>query len=188
MGRTLQELTQGQVPRTVDDLDALYKKIEKLGRWGWNPIEKIKKKVSSEVFTVYLGMDMITKYQAGGWFYVLTPDGSIVPYISDALTQLELHEIEEIFCQRYSILPELADYTETECIHEPMNVLMFGEDYVPTDKRLRHYSKEERLRITKEFAEVIKQLDAQSDKVWGKEAPGEGFAVILRYIEKHLNY
>ena len=187
MRRTLHDLTQGQVPRTVDDLDVLYKKIKKLGRWGWIPVEKIKKKVSPEVFIVYLGMDMITKYQAGGWFYVPTPDGSIIPYVSDALIQLGLHEMEETFRQRYSILPELADYTETECIHEPMNVLMF-EDYPPVDKRLRHYSKEERLRMYKEFSEVIKQLDVQSEQVWGKEAPGEGFALILRYIEKHLNY
>ena len=185
MRRTLQNLTQGQVPRTAGDLNVLYKKIKKLGRWGWIPVEKIKKKVSPEVFTVYLGMDMITKYQAGGWFYVLTPDGSIVPYISDALTQLELHEIEETFCQRYSILPELADFTETECIHAPMNVLLFEDILSPNDKRLRHYNKEERIRIFKEFSEVIKQLDAQSEQVWGKEAPEEGFAGLLRYIEKH---
>ena len=185
MRRTLQDFTQGQVPRTAGDLDVLYKKIKKLGRWGWVPVEKIEKKVSPEVFTVYLGLYMITEYQIGGWFDILAMDSSRTLYLSDALIQLGLHEVEETFQQKYSILPELADYNETECIHEPMNVLMFGEDYSPSDKRLRHYSKEERLRITKEFAEVIKQLDAQSEQVWGKEAPGEGFAGLLQYIEKH---
>ena len=188
MPKTLKALTKGQIPRTVDSLDDLRANIYK-----WKTLRKIGKKGSPAVFTVCVVGELIEAWQDaehdetmdeeafGGWLYILECYPELFPHISKALTEVGLYELEREFQGIPALLPEIKNL-EDICFDEVLDFLKDPE-LDPYDDRLQPYNSEQRVQISKSFAQILNRLDALSQPIWSEEGPREGWDSLLRYIE-----
>jgi len=173
-------MTKGQMPRTVEDLNDLREKVAK-----WGTLEKIKGRTSPALFLVYVSGEMIEAWQDGGWVNVLEHYSELFPYIPAALEELGLFEIKTTLGELPRLLPEFGEFEE-EDIYDAMTFLINHRLEV-FDDRLKRYSRERRMEISKEFHGLMGRLDDLSERVWGYQSPGEGWEGLLRYIERKYN-
>ena len=186
MGKTLKALTKGQMPRTLDDLDNLRAKL-----YSWKKIEKIKKKASPAVFHVFVGGELIEAWQdgealedweEGGWSYIFEYYSDLIPYISDSLNALGLHDAKEAFNGIFALIPGIASFDAAD-LGDAVDFLKDPE-YEGYNVSLQNYSAEERARISKAFQEMLSRLDRLVEREWEEDSPGEGWTGLLRYIER----
>jgi len=187
VAKTLYDLTKGQMPRTVDDLDELRARIQK-----WNKPSKIKKKGSAAVFTVYVSGELIEGWQlgeepdeewdGGGWLYILEHYPEIFPHISDTLHELGLHEVRAEFEGIATLFPLLAEFNELDLV----DGIDFLKDSVTEiyDARLRRYSQEARVQFSAAFSKIVERLDHLSKQIWAETKAQEGWEGLFRYIEQ----
>ena len=65
MAITIKEMFKNKVPKDAMDLVTVSDEIWKLGT-----LEEIKEKLSPELFTVHIGMNVIGNHQGDGWWSI----------------------------------------------------------------------------------------------------------------------
>ena len=179
MSKTIKSFAKGQMPRTIDDLVTLRERICK-----GHTLEKIQKKGSPAVFTVHVGGEMIEYWQDGGWANVIEHYFELFPHIPDALNELGLRETGDAFQSILSIFPEFPEFDEDD-IYDVMTFLTNHRLEV-FDDRLKRYSREKRIEMSKAFRETLERLDDLSERDWGYRSPREGWEGLLRYVERNF--
>lgn len=161
----------GQLPQNADDLVEISDK-----NWELGTLEEIKEALSPELFTVHVGMNIIGNFQGDGWHSIFTDQSELLPYVSDALTNLGLMEINTAFQEVLSQFPELIRDDESE-----VPGFLEGAGWEMTDDELSRFSEEDRSKISA-YNNLLEKLDDTSDAYFGLEAPAEGWKSILDYI------
>ena len=105
MAITIKEMFKNKIPKDDMDLVTVSDEIWKLGT-----IEEIKEKLSPELFTVHVGMNVIGNHQSDGWWSILDYQQHLIPYIPQVLDKLGLHEIKIAFQKVTSLVPDSDEH------------------------------------------------------------------------------
>ena len=161
------------LPKDDGDLVAVSDELWKLGN-----LDEIQEKVNPELFIVHVGMNVIGNFQSDGWHSIFMYQRKLLPFISKALNELGLHEVETSFQKVLSLFPELL------CNADEAKSLNFlnGAYWEYSEKELKQFSKEERAKIA-DYNKVIKELDDVSD-TFLLQTPNDGWESVMNYISK----
>lgn len=153
---------------------------------------EIKRQVSDDVFTFHIVANVIGNYKCDGWQYIIEEHPDLLPFISNAMSEMGIREIGEYTKDLSHIFPIPIDVLSLsgEDYCEVVNFLhgtRIGKFFSLTIDELKQYSPEERIVLVGKYEQAIEQLDNVS-KQWNYEtSDNNGWGVVSRYLEKHLH-
>lgn len=181
----------GKYRHLEDPVDIFVNAVGEITELG--NIREIKKQVSEEVFTFYVGVNMIGIWQNDGWGNLFAESSKFLPYISNTLKDLHLMELKELFDRLFSELNHYFENIEVPFLKEideeisadydVVNFLLNPRFKIESEK-LNLIDIAERKRISQVYGKGITALDDISEKLWGYNAEEEGWKNIIDYIEQ----
>lgn len=149
--------------------------------WQGGTIEEIKAKVSNEMFTFHVALNMIGNWKGDGWHYLLCEGREFLPYIPDVLDKLGLEEMKQMFDKTLSVFPDFAQGCDDKTYIDVVNFLS-NPRFKVSDERLNAIPKAERVALCNAFSECVEQLDNLSMPLWAFNAEAGGWKNVLDYL------
>lgn len=184
---TIADILQGKDINSEDAIVTLSDRI-----WEIGSLAEIKRQVSDDVFTFHIVANVIGNYKCDGWQYIIEEHPDLLPFISNAMSEMGIREIGEYTKDLSHIFPIPIDVLSLsgEDYCEVVNFLhgtRIGKFFSLTIDELKQYSPEERIVLVGKYEQAIEQLDKAS-KQWNYEtSDNNGWGVVSRYLEKHLH-
>lgn len=115
---TLQELLNGVKCLDENTLAELSDKL-----WELGTLDDIKEKVTPELFTLHICMNMVGNWQCDGWWYIICEQVKLVPFIPEALNALGLFTLKTAFEKVISCFPQDTIFTDDNNYIDTVNFL-----------------------------------------------------------------
>ena len=124
---TLQELLNGVKCLDENTLAELSDKL-----WELGTLDDIKEKVTPELFTLHICMNMVGNWQCDGWWYIICEQVKLVPFIPEALNALGLFTLKTAFEKVISCFPQDTIFTDDNNYIDTVNFLQNNRFKVST--------------------------------------------------------
>lgn len=183
----ISDVLQGIDVNTEKAIVALSDKIWKIG-----DLSEIKNQVSDTVFAFHIVANVIGLYKGDGWQAIIEENTKLLPYISHAMYEIGLEKIGDVTKNIEQIFPLNIDVLSLDegQLCEVVNFVRGtreGKYFTITMEELKGYTPEERKQITAKYSEVCAKLEDATENMWEYNSPdNEGWGVLSRYLEKHL--
>jgi len=153
--------------------------------WELGSLSEIKEKLSPELFTLHIGINITGNFQCDGWHNIFMYQGRLLPHTEAVLDELGLQEIKNSFSKIITRFPKFAS-DEFTCDNCDELKFLYGAYWELPEEELRKYSEEERTKIA-DYNRLIEELDNISDKYFGYDTPYDGWESVIVYIKKLHN-
>lgn len=179
---TVKELTNGQLPQKEYDYAAISDRL-----WELGSIEDIEKKVSDEVFTLFIGINTLGIWKSDGWEGILCDNPWLLPHIPSAMEAIELPEISKALSEVLAAFPDGTDFSDDEQYFDTINFIS-NPRFKVNSEVFPNYSADDRTQLSKRYNSALASLDEITTPLWGYNASdNEGWGKILGYIKKHMD-
>lgn len=174
----------------VNTEDAIVTLSDKV--WEIGELSEIKNQVSEAVFAFHIVANVIGIYKGDGWQAIIEENTELLPYISHAMYEIGLDKIGDATKNIEQIFPLNIDVfsLDEDQLCEVVNFVRGsreGKYFTITMEELKGYTSEERKQITAKYSEACEKLEDATESMWGYNSPdNEGWGVVSRYLEKHL--
>lgn len=112
--------------------------------WELGSLEEIKEKTTPELFHLHVGMNLVGNWKAGGWWYVLCEQADLVPYLPEALDELNLAELKTAFENVIALFPDFTVFHSNDSTYCDIVNFLQNAHFKVRDERLKSISKEKR--------------------------------------------
>lgn len=180
MSIKIKDLVKRNIPKDSSDLAELSDQI-----WELGTLSEIKEKVSPDLFTIHIAINMIGNWQSDGWYGIIRNNFNLIPYIPQTLDKLGLLEIKEAFQNVISLFPKFTVFDDSKLYCDIISFLSNVRLKV-NDERLNQYSITERSQISEAYHRKMEILDNLSESLWTDHTNKEGWAAALEYIQLHI--
>ena len=183
----ISDVMQGMDVNTEDAIVTLSDKV-----WEIGELSEIKNQVSDAVFAFHIVANVIGIYKGDGWQAIIEENTELLPYISHAMYEIGLDKIGDATKNIEQIFPLNIDVfsLDEDQLCEVVNFVRGsreGKYFTITMEELKGYTPEERKQITAKYSEACEKLEDATESMWGYNSPdNEGWGVVSRYLEKHL--
>lgn len=183
----ISDVLQGMDVNTEDAIVTLSDKV-----WEIGELSEIKNQVSDAVFAFHIVANVIGIYKGNGWQAIIEENTELLPYISHAMYEIGLDKIGDATKNIEQIFPLNIDVfsLDEDQLCEVVNFVRGsreGKYFTITMEELKGYTSEERKQITAKYSEACEKLEDATESMWGYNSPdNEGWGVVSRYLEKHL--
>lgn len=183
----ISDVMQGMDVNTEDAIVTLSDKV-----WEIGELSEIKNQVSDAVFAFHIVANVIGIYKGDGWQAIIEENTGLLPYISHAMYEIGLDKIGDATKNIEQIFPLNIDVfsLDEDQLCEVVNFVRGsreGKYFTITMEELKGYTSEERKQITAKYSEACEKLEDATESMWGYNSPdNEGWGVVSRYLEKHL--
>lgn len=183
----ISDVLQGMDVNTEDAIVTLSDKV-----WEIGELSEIKNQVSDAVFAFHIVANVIGIYKGDGWQAIIEENTELLPYISHAMYEIGLDKIGDATKNIEQIFPLNIDAfsLDEDQLCEVVNFVRGsreGKYFTITMEELKGYTPEERKQITAKYSEACEKLEDATESMWGYNSPdNEGWGVVSRYLEKHL--
>ncbi len=183
----ISDVLQGMDVNTEDAIVTLSDKV-----WEIGELSEIKNQVSDAVFAFHIVANVIGIYKGDGWQAIIEENTELLPYISHAMYEIGLDKIGDATKNIEQIFPLNIDVfsLDEDQLCEVVNFVRGsreGKYFTITMEELKGYTPEERKQITAKYSEACEKLEDATESMWGYNSPdNEGWGVVSRYLEKHL--
>lgn len=176
---TLEECLNGA---DCSDESALVKLSDKL--WEFGTPDDIKEKVSPELFTLHICMNMVGNWQCDGWWYIFCEQVKLVPFIPTALEALGLSDLKTAFEKVLSCFPKDTAFNGDDDYIDTVNFLQ-NDYFKVANEKLNAIPREERKAMVKKANQCIEELEQLTEPLWGYSCENNGWKTVLDYISAH---
>lgn len=183
----ISDVLQGMDVNTEDAIVTLSDKV-----WEIGELSEIKNQVSDAVFAFHIVANVIGIYKGDGWQAIIEENTELLPYIFHAMYEIGLDKIGDATKNIEQIFPLNIDVfsLDEDQLCEVVNFVRGsreGKYFTITMEELKGYTSEERKQITAKYSEACEKLEDATESMWGYNSPdNEGWGVVSRYLEKHL--
>ena len=183
----ISDVLQGMDVNTEDAIVTLSDKV-----WEIGELSEIKNQASDAVFAFHIVANVIGIYKGDGWQAIIEENTELLPYISHAMYEIGLDKIGDATKNIEQIFPLNIDVfsLDEDQLCEVVNFVRGsreGKYFTITMEELKGYTSEERKQITAKYSEACEKLEDATESMWGYNSPdNEGWGVVSRYLEKHL--
>ena len=174
-----EQFLQGMDVNTEDAIVTLSDKI-----WEIGSIDEIRQQVSDVTFTFHVVTNVIGNCQGDGWMSIVEYHADLLPYISSAMYEIGLDKVGEATKNIANIFPlDISVLSDSEFC----KVVNFMKGHKTDLEELKKYSESEQEKMSEQYFDTIDKLDEIAEKLWYYGCPdNEGWGVVSRYLEKHL--
>ena len=183
----ISDVMQGMDVNTEDAIVTLSDKV-----WEIGELSEIKNQVSDAVFAFHIVANVIGIYKGDGWQAIIEENTELLPYISHAMYEIGLDKIGDATKNIEQIFPLNIDVfsLDEDQLCDVVNFVRGsreGKYFTITMEELKGYTSEDRKQITAKYSEACEKLEDATESMWGYNSPdNEGWGVVSRYLEKHL--
>lgn len=170
--------------KTLIDEDKLAEISDEL--WGIGNLSEIKEQVSSELFILHIGMNMIGNWQGEGWWGVISEQPELVPFIPTVLDSFGLHDLKTAFENSIMIFPEYTVFSNGGRAYCDIINFLKNVRFKVSDERLNNIAPEKRAEMVNSIHERIDILEELTEPLWGCCAERGGWGQIFDYINNHI--
>jgi len=132
-------------------------------------LEDIKEKVSPELFTVHVSMNIIGNWQCEGWESIINYHPDLFPYVPQALDAIGEPDIKEAFRNVIALFPDFVSFcnggADVDVFYNNLMNFLTDENFQADDEQLRQYDKEEHVQLSQEFNKRMETLEDLSDRL-----------------------
>lgn len=164
------------------DEDTLVELSDKL--WELGTVEKIKEKVSPELFTLHIGMNMIGNWKCEGWWGIISEQAELVPFIPDTLEAFGLPALKTAFENIISCFPKDTIFSNDDNYCDTINFLQNARFKV-SNERLNVISLEKRKEMVENIHRYLEELEQLTGPLWGYSSENDGWKAVLDFISIH---
>ena len=152
--------------------------------WEMGTLEEIRGKVSPELFTLHIGMNMIGNWKGGGWWGVISEQAELVPFIPDTLEAFGLPVLKAAFENVISCFPEDTVFSNDGSYCDTINFLQ-NVRFKVSEERLKVISPEKRKEMVKSVHRYLEELEQLTEPLWGYAGENGGWKTVLDFISAH---
>ena len=149
-----------------------------------NRLDDIKEKVTPELFTLHICMNMVGNWQCDGWWYIICEQVKLVPFIPEALNALGLFTLKTAFEKVISCFPQDTIFTDDNNYIDTVNFLQ-NNRFKVSNKKLNSITLEKRKEMVKKTRHCIEELEQLTEPLWGYASENNGWKIVLDYISAH---
>lgn len=154
--------------------------------WELGNLDDIKERVSSELFDLHIGINMIGIWKSEGWDSLIGEQADFVPYIPASLQELGLWDIRNVFENAISLFPEDTVFkSDNEEYYDVYNFLT-SFSYKAQSEKLKAIAPEKRRDLVKLLRQKVKLLDELTEQYWSEDSEMSGWKQIFDYIHKNI--
>ena len=146
--------------------------------------DDIKEKVTPELFTLHICMNMVGNWQCDGWWYIICEQVQLVPFIPEALNALGLSALKTAFEKVISCFPQDTTFTDDNNYIDTVNFLQ-NDRFKVSNPKLNAISIEKRKGMVKKTRHCIEELEQLTEPLWGHAGENNGWKTVLDYISAH---
>ena len=162
--------------------DVLVELSDKL--WELGTLEEIKEKVSPELFTLHIGMNMIGNWKGEGWWGVISEQVELIPFIPDTLEALGLSDLKTAFENVISCFPEDTIFSNDDNYCDTINFLQ-NRRFKVSNEKLNTISPEKRNELVENIHYYLEELEQLTEPLWGYSGENDGWKPVLDFISVH---
>lgn len=174
------------VIKGLNDLDeaTLTQLSDKL--WELGSLAEIKEKVTSELFILHIGINMIGIWKSEGWDYLIGEQADFVPYIPVVLNEFELCDVRDAFENVVTLFPEETVFeSDNEEYYDVYNFFT-SFSYKAQNEKLKAVSPEKRREMVKAMRQKVSLLNELTEQYWSDDSEMAGWKQIFDYIHKKV--
>ncbi|MCI8408236.1 MAG: hypothetical protein HFJ09_03055 [Lachnospiraceae bacterium] len=154
--------------------------------WEIGNLEEIKEKISSDLFYLHVGINMIGMWKGEGWWEIIAEQADFVPYIPITLDKLNLTELKTAFENIIKLFPEYTVFkSDDKAYYNIVNFLQSANLKVH-DEKLQSISLEERRGIVKEIRKNVNILEDLTEPFWRDSSECGGWKQIVDFISSNV--
>lgn len=175
----ISDVLQGMDINTEDAIVTLSDRIWEIGN-----IDEIRQQVSDAAFTFHIVANVIGNYKCDGWMSIVEDHADLLPYIFCAMHEIGLNKVSEATQNISNIFPLDISVLSSR---EFCKVVNFMKGRQTDLEVLKKYSESEQEKMSEQYFDTIRKLDDIAAELWDYGCPdNEGWGVVSRYLEKHL--
>ena len=153
--------------------------------WAMGDLSEIQNKVSPELFNLHVCVNMIGNWQGDGWWFLISEQAELVPFIPHTLEVLELHELKAIFEHTISLFPSFTVFSNKDETFYDIIKFLQNVRFKVADERLKAISVEDRKNLVNAMHQSIDALEELTVPLWGYNTKNNGWFHAIKYIEQN---
>lgn len=154
--------------------------------WNIGELSQIKEKVSSELLTLHIGINMIGNWKGEGWWGVISEQAELVPFIPTVLQSFGLHELKTAFENVINIFPGYTVFSNDDSAYCDVINFLQNIRFKVSDERLNSIALERRKEMVETVHQRLDILEELTEPLWGYNAEGDGWQQVLDYIKNNI--
>lgn len=152
--------------------------------WELGTLEEIKSKVSPDLFTLHVGINMVGNWQGEGWWGIIRDHPGLMAYIPDVLEAFDLPALKEAFETVLSCFPDGTVFSDDANYCDTINFLVNVRLKV-SDERLKAIPAEERKAMVERLSACVDELEGLTEPLWDAFAEEDGWKNVMDFISAH---
>lgn len=154
--------------------------------WKMGSLSEIQKKVSPELFNLHICINMIGNWQSDGWWFLISDQAELVPFIPHTLDVLALYELKAAVEHTISLFPSFTVFSNKDKTYYDIIKFLQNARFKVADERLNAISVEDRKTLVHSIHQSIDELEELTSPLWGYSAKNEGWFHAIECVEQNI--
>lgn len=154
--------------------------------WKLGNLDDIKEKVTPELFTLHIGINMIGIWKSEGWGCIIGEQADFVPFIPVVLQEFDLSDVRERFENVISLFPEKTVFKSDNEEYYDIYNLLTSFSYKAESEKLKAIAPEKRRELVKSMRQKVSLLDELTKQYWSDSSEKAGWKQVFDYIKNML--
>lgn len=153
--------------------------------WAMGDLSEIQRKVSPELFHLHVCVNMIGTWQGDGWWFLISEQAELVPFIPHTLEALELHELKAAFEHIISLFPSFTVFSNKDETYYDIIRFLQNVRFKVVDERLNAIPAGDRKNLVDELHRSVDAMEKLTEPLWGYSAKNNGWFHAIQYLEQN---
>ncbi len=154
--------------------------------WELGNLDDIKEKVTTELFHLHIGINMIGIWKSEGWDSIIAEQADFVPYIPVVLQELELCDVRRGFENVISLFPEDTVFKSDNEEYYDIYNFFTSFSHKAQNEKLKAIAPEKRRELVKSMRQKVSLLDELTEQYWSDDSKMAGWKQVFDYIHKKV--
>ena len=154
--------------------------------WELGNLDDIKEKVSTELFNLHIGINMIGIWKSEGWDSIIGEHADFVPYIPVVLQEFELCDVRYAFENVISLFPKETVFKSDNVEYYDIYNFFTSFNHKVQNEKLKAITPEKRREIIKLKRQKIRILDELTVQYWSDDSEKAGWKQVFDYIHQKV--
>lgn len=152
--------------------------------WAMGDLSEIQRKVSPELFHLHVCVN-IGNWQGDGWWFLISEQAELVPFILHTLEVLELHELKAVFEHIISLFPSFTVFSNKDETYYGIISFLQNVRFRVADERLKAIPAGDRKILVDELYRSVDAMEKLTEPLWGYSAKNNGWFHAIQYLEQN---
>lgn len=154
--------------------------------WELGTLDQIKEKVTTELFNLHIGINMVGIWKSEGWDSIIGEHADFVPYIPEVLQELGLCDLQDAFENVISIFPKDTVFKSDSAEYCDIYNFFTTFSHKAQNEKLQSMDPVKRRELVKLKRQKVSLLDELTEQYWNYDSEMDGWKQIFEFLHRKL--